>query len=132
MPIEDPAQGPGPASPSVPQATSGHWLYNITLSDETKNMISGLYDSALALYGYITSLALRIGTRREREERVNNNSTTPLMAMLIIGALILIVVPGLVLGFATGQVQWGIALSGAISTVVGVFAGLCYHLTTRN
>lgn len=44
----------------------------------------------------------------------------------------MIVVPGLVLGFVTGQVQWGIALSGAIGTIVGVFAGLYYHHNKRD
>lgn len=49
------------------------------------------------------------------------------IAVLIIGVLSLIVIPGLVLGIVTRQVQWAIALSGAIATMVGVFAGLYYH-----
>lgn len=49
------------------------------------------------------------------------------MTVVVIGAKLLIVVPGLILGFATGQVQWGIALSSALATVVGIFAGLHYH-----
>lgn len=39
----------------------------------------------------------------------------------------MVVVPGLVLGLATRQVQWSIALSGAIATVVSLFAGLYYY-----
>lgn len=49
------------------------------------------------------------------------------MSALIVG-LSLIVVPGLILGIVTGQLLWGIALSGAIATVVSFFTGLYYHL----
>lgn len=44
------------------------------------------------------------------------------MAARIIGVLFLIVVPGLVLGVMTGQLPWGIALSGAIATVLSLLA----------
>lgn len=53
------------------------------------------------------------------------------MTVVVIGAALLIMVPGLVLGFTTGQVQWGIALSGAHATVVGILAGLYYHYSQK-
>lgn len=49
------------------------------------------------------------------------------MAVLIVGALVLVVVPGLVLGVVAKQIPWSIALSGAIATVVSFFAGLYYY-----
>lgn len=53
------------------------------------------------------------------------------LAVLIIGVLSLVVVPGLVLGVMTGQLPWGVALSGTIATVVSFFAGLYYHLKSE-
>ncbi|KAH8768264.1 hypothetical protein F5883DRAFT_70172 [Diaporthe sp. PMI_573] len=52
------------------------------------------------------------------------------LALLIVGVLFLVVVPGLVLGVMTGQLPWGIALSGAVATVASFFAGLYYHVST--
>lgn len=49
------------------------------------------------------------------------------MMMLLWGVLSIILVPGLILGFVTRQVEWGIALSSAIGTIVGVFAGLYFY-----
>lgn len=52
---------------------------------------------------------------------------TRMWIALIFGILSLIVVPGLVLGVVTGQLPWGIALCGAMATVVSFFASLYYH-----
>lgn len=49
------------------------------------------------------------------------------MALIVVGVLLLVVVPGLTLGLVTGEIEWGIALSGAVVSVVGVFVGLYYH-----
>lgn len=49
------------------------------------------------------------------------------VVLLIVGALFLVVAPGLVLGVAAKQIPWGIALSGAIATMVSFFAGLYYY-----
>lgn len=51
---------------------------------------------------------------------------------LVVSVLFLIVVPGLVLGVMTRQMPWGIALSGTIATVIGIFAGLYYHLNKQD
>lgn len=62
--------------------------------------------------------------------RLTIRSTKPnktRIAVLIAAALSLVVVPSLVLGVATKQIDWGIALSGAIATVVSFFAGLYYY-----
>lgn len=44
----------------------------------------------------------------------------------------LIVVPGLVLGIVTKEMPAAIALSSAIATVVGLYAGLYYYLEKRD
>lgn len=49
------------------------------------------------------------------------------ITILIVGVLSLVVVPGLLVGIITGQIPWGIALAGAIATIVSFFAGLYYH-----
>ncbi|KAI7788184.1 hypothetical protein LA080_012249 [Diaporthe eres] len=59
-----------------------------------------------------------------RELLIRSKPTKKRIAVLIVAALSLVVVPGLVLGVATKQIPWGIALSGAIATVVSFFAGL--------
>lgn len=46
--------------------------------------------------------------------------------LLMVGVLFLVAVQGLILGVATREMEWGIARSGAIVSVVGVFVGL-YH-----
>lgn len=51
------------------------------------------------------------------------------MALVIVGVLALIVTPGLILGLVTGQLSWGIALSGAIATIVSFLAGIYYHIS---
>lgn len=51
-------------------------------------------------------------------------------AVLILGVLPLIVLPGVIMGALTGQILMGIALSSAVATVVGVFAG-CYYYINR-
>lgn len=58
---------------------------------------------------------------------IRSKRTKKRVAVLIVAALSLVVVPGLVLGVATKQIPWGIALSGAIATVVSFFAGLYYY-----
>lgn len=58
---------------------------------------------------------------------IRSKLTRTRLALLVAGALFMLVVPGLVLGLATRQVQWSIALSGAIATVVSLFAGLYYY-----
>lgn len=58
--------------------------------------------------------------------RVHSNLKTRIVVLITI-ALSLVVIPGLVLGIATKQIPWGIALSGAIATVVSFFAGLYYY-----
>lgn len=73
--------------------------------------------------------------RPAADEEHSSNTALPIrskpsstqVALLIVGALSLVMVPGLVLGLATRQVQWGIALSGAIATVASFFAGLYYY-----
>ncbi|KAG6358789.1 hypothetical protein INS49_012308 [Diaporthe citri] len=52
-----------------------------------------------------------------RELTIRSRPTVKRIAVLIVAALSLVVVPGLVLGVATKQIPWGIALSGAIATV---------------
>lgn len=70
----------------------------------------------------------------DREQSSDEAPVTPSkrtwmwLAVLIVGLLSLVVVPGLVLGVVTGQLPWGVALSGTIATVVSFFAGLYYHL----
>jgi hypothetical protein len=49
------------------------------------------------------------------------------MAALIAGVLSLIVLPGLVVGFVTRQMSWGIELSGAVAPIVIFLAGLYYR-----
>lgn len=51
-------------------------------------------------------------------------------AVLLLGVLPLIVLPGFIMGALTGQILMGIALSSAVATVVGVFAG-CYYYIKR-
>lgn len=51
-------------------------------------------------------------------------------AILVLGVLPLIVLPGVIVGALTGQILMGIALSSAVATVVGVFAG-CYYYIKR-
>lgn len=62
-----------------------------------------------------------------RELSIGSKPTKKRIAFLIVVALSLVVVPGLVLGVATRQIPWGIALSGTIATVVSFFAGLYYY-----
>ncbi|KAK7729675.1 hypothetical protein SLS63_006056 [Diaporthe eres] len=62
-----------------------------------------------------------------RELPIRSKPTKKRIAVLVVAALSLVVVPGLVLGVATKQIPWGIALSGAIATVVSFFAGLYYY-----
>lgn len=52
------------------------------------------------------------------------------VTILVVGflSLVLIVVPGLALGLATGQLPWGIALSGTIVTVCGFYGGPVYTI----
>lgn len=47
-------------------------------------------------------------------------------AVLLVAVLALIVTPGVVLGLLMQQAMMGIALSGAITTVIGTFAGFYY------
>lgn len=63
---------------------------------------------------------------QESMEGASPHSYLVLMWMLarFIGPLSLIVVPGLVLGIITGQLEWGIALCGAIATVLSFFVSL--------
>jgi hypothetical protein len=49
------------------------------------------------------------------------------MAAQIIGILVLSILPGVILGVVTGQVAWGISLSGAIAPVLGVTRAASYH-----
>lgn len=49
-------------------------------------------------------------------------------AMLILGGLSSIVVPGVVLGLLMKQVLMGIALSGVIATVIGIFTGVYFQM----
>lgn len=58
---------------------------------------------------------------------IRSKLTRTRLALLVAGALFMVVMPGLVLGLATRQVQWSIALSGATATVVSLFAGLYYY-----
>lgn len=58
---------------------------------------------------------------------IRSKLTRTRLALLVAGVLFMVVVPGLVLGLITRQVQWSIALSGAIATVVSLFAGLFYY-----
>lgn len=51
------------------------------------------------------------------------------MAADIIGILVLSMLPGVILGVVTGQVAWGISLSGAIAPVLGMLRSACYHST---
>lgn len=53
--------------------------------------------------------------------------TKAIMAVLILGGLSLIVVPGLVLGIVVKEIRVGITLSGVIATVVSLLAGLHYY-----
>lgn len=48
-------------------------------------------------------------------------------AMLILGILFLVIIPGLVIGIITKEIPVGIALSGAIATVTSLFAGIYYY-----
>lgn len=48
-------------------------------------------------------------------------------AVLILGILFLVIVPGLVIGIVTKEIPVGIALSGAIATVTSLFAGIYYY-----
>lgn len=66
---------------------------------------------------------------RGRNEALPNRSKLVSMriTLLIVAILSLVVVPGLVLGMVMRQIEWGIALSGAIATMVSFFAGLYYY-----
>lgn len=59
-------------------------------------------------------------------EALSYHSFHALMRIVVrfVGPLSLIVVPGLLLGVVTGQLPWGIALCGAIATVLSFFVGL--------
>ncbi|KAJ0106970.1 hypothetical protein J7T55_011065 [Diaporthe amygdali] len=49
-------------------------------------------------------------------------------AVLVFGALPLVVLPGVMAGVLTRQILVGIGLSSAIATVAGFFAGYYYHI----
>lgn len=53
------------------------------------------------------------------------------MAMLALGALFLVMIPGIVLGITTNELPLGIEFSGAIATVASLFAGLYHYHNTR-
>lgn len=57
--------------------------------------------------------------------------TTVQAAGLLVASLSLIVTPGVVLGVVTEEAMMGIALSGAITTVIGTFAGF-YYFHSKN
>lgn len=47
--------------------------------------------------------------------------------VLLVAVLSLIVAPAVVLGVVMQQAMMGIALSGAVTTAIGIFAGFYYH-----
>lgn len=51
--------------------------------------------------------------------------------MLLVGVLLVIVAPGVILGVLMKHVLMGIALSGAIATVIGTFAGFYYFQSKK-
>jgi len=63
----------------------------------------------------------------EEEIFLRPKLTKAVISVLAVVVLSLIVVPGVVLGVLMEQVQMGIALSGAVATVVGIFAGFYYY-----
>ncbi|KAH8772915.1 hypothetical protein F5883DRAFT_663608 [Diaporthe sp. PMI_573] len=63
----------------------------------------------------------------EEEVFLRPKLTKAIISVLAVVVLSLIVVPGVVLGVLMEQVQMGIALSGAVATVVGIFAGFYYY-----
>lgn len=67
-------------------------------------------------------------TRLDREATDKGHGlNTARILVLTIGVFSLIVAPGLVVGIVAKEITVGIALSGAIATVVSVFAGFYYY-----
>lgn len=50
-----------------------------------------------------------------------------ILALLLVGSLFMVVVPGVVVGVLMKQVLMGIVLSGTIATVIGTCAGFYYY-----
>lgn len=62
---------------------------------------------------------------------IRSKLTSTRIYILLVGTFSLILVPGVVLGVLSGQVVLGIALSSAIATVMGTFAGYYYHYSRK-
>jgi hypothetical protein len=87
---------------------------------------------AATLHSHSDSITLEADSPEEPRQpeavRGNNPKRTWMwVAVLIVGLLLLIMVPGLILGIVTRQVAWGIAISGATAPAVVFFGGLYYH-----
>lgn len=57
---------------------------------------------------------------------------TKLVRALVGGTVLLIVLPGIILGVLVKQTTAGIALSSAITALGNLFAGLYYYLNKRD
>ncbi|KAH8768266.1 hypothetical protein F5883DRAFT_70211 [Diaporthe sp. PMI_573] len=71
--------------------------------------------------------AISRGDSSHKTPYIRSKRTWMWIVALIVGVLSLIVVPGIIVGFMTRQMSWGVELSGAIAPIISFLAGLYYY-----
>ncbi|KAK2615961.1 hypothetical protein N8I77_002682 [Diaporthe amygdali] len=121
------------------QCSSGETFFMMSRSQSTLNMATHsephLHDtrpvSETSVSGVPHPEATDVEQGPNRADPIRSKLTRTWLAALSIGALLLIAVPGVVVGVLTKQVAAGVGLSSVITEVIGTFAGVYYHHSSR-